>query len=78
MLYISSFTTLFEMSLPWTKHCPENGQIHSTNELYCPYCTASRDATAPPARVIVDLTAPSGSFAPRTKLPFSNRVANVE
>jgi hypothetical protein len=63
------------MSPSWTKHCPENGQIHSTSQLYCPHCGALQDATAPPARITVDLTSP---LLPRTKPSHSHRVANVE
>jgi hypothetical protein len=66
------------MSLPWTKHCPENGQIHSTSQLFCPHCGASQDATAPPARVTVDLTSSSGPIASRTRPPHPNRIANLE
>jgi hypothetical protein len=54
------------MSLSWTKHCPENGQIHSTSQLYCPHCSASQDETAPPVG------------APRTRPSHLNCVANVE
>ena len=61
------------MSPPWTKHCPENGRIHSTSQLYCPHCSASQDATVPPARVIVDLTTPLGALCTRLSC-----VANVE
>jgi hypothetical protein len=66
------------MSPSWTKHCSENGQIHSTSQLYCPHCGASRDATAPPARVTVDLTTPQLASLPHTRPFHSNRVANIE
>src|SRR5271155_678200 len=78
ILCISNCTTSYEMAPPWTKHCPENGQIHSTSQLYCPHCGASQDATAPPARVTVDLTSSSGPIASRTRPPHPNRAANVE
>ena len=74
--YISNFTTSYEMSPSWTKHCTENGQIHSTSQLYCPHCSALQDATTPPVRVIVDLTTFLG--APHMRPSHLNRVANVE